>query len=138
MSGPDVSSTGRAVNANQPPLDEYAADCPTRMTLLAISIAPPGLAVTATEGTGVELALGVEVDFGGLVCGLADGGATLDGSTDGALDEAIATVGVGVGVVVGSSLPIGTTEIEPLLAADGSLTTIRRLLSDDPNTVDAL
>src|SRR5204862_2144142 len=144
MSGPDVASTGRAVKANQRPFAEYAADWPTRTTLLAISIVPPGFAVTATDGVALTLADGLAV--GGVLRGDADGGATLDGDADGALGEATATValgvalgvGLGVGFVVGSSLPIGTTETEPLLAADGSLTTIRRSLSDDPNTLDAL
>src|SRR6185369_1176116 len=89
MSGPTDPSTGRAVNANQLPVGEYAADCPTRMTSWAISIVPPGWGVTSTDGDGEPVpADGVGVGFGlaGTTDGLRTGVAV--GPPDG-VDEAV-------------------------------------------------
>ncbi len=55
-----------------------------------------------------------------------------DGCADAGVDEA-----GGVGVEPGAALAIGTTEIVPALADPASLTTIRRSLFCEPNTVDA-
>jgi hypothetical protein len=80
---------------------------------------------------------GVGVGFGlaGATDGLRSGvGVGLPGGDDeGVADDADE---LGGGLDAGASLGIGTTETDPVFAADGSLTTMRRLLSTDPNTVE--
>src|SRR6185503_16795622 len=99
MSGPSSPSAGRAVKANHEPLDEYAADWPTRITSLAISTAPPaaGDGVTPTDG----------VATGGVGVGVATGGVGVGGTVGVGV---VLGVGVGVGVAVGVAVGVGSAE----------------------------
>src|SRR4051812_31032336 len=83
-----------------------------------------------------------------LAVGTALGVEVTEAERDGAIEAATEALGgcvagavaldIGVAVGAGGSLPSGTTEIEPLFGDEGSLTTIRRASSGDPNTVDAV
>jgi hypothetical protein len=124
MSGPVEPSAGRAVNANQAPLGEYAADWPTSTTFWAIWTAPFvfGDELTATDGVGVKSGGGLGVTSGGVGVAVASG----VGVGFGGLGVFVGAVGVGVGVTGGGearSLGVGvgaadaggvngTTEIE--------------------------
>src|SRR6185503_2035107 len=96
MSGPSSPSAGRAVKANHEPLDEYAADWPTRITSLAISTAP------VTAGDGVTPTVGVAT--GGVGVGVTTGGVGV-GGTGGV--GVVLGVGVGFGVRVGVGVAVG-------------------------------
>ena len=100
MSGPLDPSDGRAVNANQAPSAEKAADWPTTDTPLAIArvaaIVGSGVAVNdaADEGVGVTVGLGSVVPVG-------------------------STVGVGSWVGPAEAVPVGVAVGVPLVAGVG-------------------
>src|SRR6476646_8378271 len=104
MSGPALSSDGRAVKANHEPSGENAADSPTILT-------PDTIASVATaDGTADRCGVGVGLTGGG---GLTEGlGTTVGIAVPTALDAAGVALGeaggaVTTGVAVGATAGVG-------------------------------